>query len=242
MDAQDQEALEYETPQEFARRLGLNFNNYLLLSRGLTHRSYLNEHPEALEDNERLEFLGDAVLDFLVGAWLYNRFPEMREGDLTRLRSALVRTEQLAEFAASLDFGKALRLGCGESRSGGRQRQALLCGAFEAVVGSIYLDGGLEAVRRFAIPLLEPAIEQILFTHGDQDPKSSLQELIQARGFSAPQYRTVGMNGPEHERVFEVEVLVNGQVAGRGAGLSKQLAAKEAARTALEKFEAEPQA
>ena len=242
MDQPAQGAWEYESPQEFARRLGLNFANYLLLSRALTHRSYLNEHPEALEDNERLEFLGDAVLDFLVGAWLYNRFPEMREGELTRLRSALVRTEQLAEFAGQLDFGKALRLGRGESRSGGRQRQALLCAAFEAVVGAIYLDGGLDAVRRFANPLLEPAADQIIFTHGDQDPKSLLQEQIQARGFSAPQYVTVAQTGPEHERIFEVEVLVAGQVIGRGAGLSKQLAAKEAARSALERLEMEPDA
>ncbi len=132
MDSTESGVIETEPPADFARRLGLKFKNGLLLSRALTHRSYLNEHPEALEDNERLEFLGDAVLDFLVGAWLYNRFPEMREGELTRLRSALVRTEQLAEFAGQHGFGAAMRLGRGESQAGGRARQALLCATFEA--------------------------------------------------------------------------------------------------------------
>ena len=135
-----------ETPRQLAQRLELSFSDYLLLSRALTHRSYLNEHPEAIEDNERLEFLGDAVLDFLVGAWLYNRFPEMAEGSLTRLRSALVRTEQLADFAQKIDLGRAMRLGRGEAGSGGRQRLALLCATFEALVGALYLDQGVDAV------------------------------------------------------------------------------------------------
>jgi ribonuclease-3 len=126
-----------ESPRQLAQRLGMEFSDILLLSRSLTHRSYLNEHPEAIEDNERLEFLGDAVLDFLVGAWLYNRFPEMAEGQLTRLRSALVRTEQLAEFSKQLKLGKAMRLGRGEADSGGRHRLALLCATFEALVGAL---------------------------------------------------------------------------------------------------------
>ena len=129
-----------ETPQEFARRLGLHFKDVMLLSRALTHRSYLNEHSEALEDNERLEFLGDAVLDFVVGAWLYNRYPEMPEGDLTRMRSALVYTEQLANFGRIIGLGVAMRLGKGESQAGGRERSALLCDTFEALIGAIYLD------------------------------------------------------------------------------------------------------
>src|SRR5512137_1172662 len=116
-----------ESPAALSKRLGLAFKNSLLLSRALTHRSYINEHPEALEDNERLEFLGDAVLDFVVGAWLYNRFPEKAEGELTRMRSALVRTEQLAAFAQKLDIGLAMRLGRGEVQAGGRTRPLLLC-------------------------------------------------------------------------------------------------------------------
>ena len=135
-----------EKPQELAERLGLKFNDWLLLSRALTHRSYLNEHAEAIEDNERLEFLGDAVLDFMVGAWLYNRYPEMPEGDLTRMRSALVHTQQLAEFAAKINLGNALRLGRGEIQGGGRHRPALLCDTFEALVGAIYLDQGINAL------------------------------------------------------------------------------------------------
>jgi ribonuclease III len=241
MNLTTQGAVENEPPQDFAQRLGLPFTRYSLLARALTHRSYLNEHPdEALEDNERLEFLGDAVLDFLVGAWLYNRFPEMREGDLTRLRSALVRTEQLAEFANQMDFGQAMRLGRGEGQGGGRQRLALLCATFEAVVGALYLDGGLEAVVNFIDPLLEPASEQILSTNQDRDPKSMLQERIQARGFGPPIYRTVATSGPEHLKSFDVEVVVNGEVFGFGSGLSKQAAAKEAARAAIERLDLEP--
>jgi ribonuclease-3 len=242
MHATTQGDISSESPQDFARRLGLPFSRYSLLLRALTHRSYLNEHSdEALEDNERLEFLGDAVLDFLVGAWLYNRFPEMREGDLTRLRSALVRTEQLAEFAQQMDFGQAMRLGRGEGQGGGRQRLALLCATFEAVIGALYLDSGLEKVSHFIDPLLEQATEKILSTNQDRDPKSALQERIQARGFGPPMYRTVATHGPEHLKMFDVEVVINDQVYGFGSGLSKQAAAKEAARAALERLDLEPE-
>lgn len=232
-----QGAQQIEDPEHFARRLGLKFSNTLLIYRALTHRSYLNENPEALEDNERLEFLGDAVLDFLVGAWLYNRFPEMREGDLTRLRSALVRTEQLAEFASEQNYGRALRLGRGEDQAGGRKRKALLCATFEAVVGALYIDSGLDAVSEYIQPLLEPAATQILISNRDHDAKSRLQENVQSRGFGPPQYRTVAMQGPEHSRTFEVEVVVNNRVLARGKGSSKQTAAQAAAQLALENLE-----
>lgn len=222
-----------ETPQDFARRLGLSLSDPGLLARALTHRSYANEHVEALEDNERLEFLGDAVLDFLVGAWLYERFPEMREGELTRLRSALVRTEQLAEFARQINLGAAMRLGRGEDESGGRHRPALLCGTFEALIGAIYLSDGIPAVQTFIEPMLEVATQQILSARKEQDPKSLLQEWIQARGLEHPIYRTVAANGPDHAKVFEVEVIINGEVLGRGDGHSKQAATKAAARAAL---------
>mgnify|MGYP000073678948 CR=1 FL=1 len=225
-----------ETPQEFARRLGLPFTDNLLLNRALTHRSYLNEHPDALEDNERLEFLGDAVLDFLVGAWLYNRFPEMAEGDLTRLRSALVRTDQLAEFARQIGLPGALRLGRGEMEGGGRQRQAVLCAAFEALIGALYLNAGIPAVEAFVYPLLRQAVSDILSSNKDQDPKSLLQEWLQANGFKPPEYRTVAARGPDHAKTFEVEVIVNGETYGRGEGYSKQMAAKQAARAALKKL------
>jgi len=234
MDSTELGVIETETPADFDRRLDLKFKNEALLCRGLTHRSYLNEHPEALEDNERLEFLGDAVLDFLVGAWLYNRFPEMREGELTRLRSALVRTEQLAEFAGQHGFGAALRLGRGESQAGGRVRQVLLCAAFEAVIGALFIDQGFGAVQRFVEPLLEPVAEQIVANNRDMDAKSRLQELVQAQGLPAPLYHTIAASGPEHSKTFEIEVLVNGQVYGKGQGSSKQLAAQMAAEAALQ--------
>lgn len=226
-----------ETPQEFAERNNLPFTDGLLLRRALTHRSYLNEHPEAIEDNERLEFLGDAVLDFLVGAWLYNHFPEMAEGELTRLRSALVRTEQLAEFARQIELGTVMRLGRGEEDGGGRERLGLLCGTFEALVGALYINAGLDAVSDFIEPLLQPAAYSILAQQRDKDPKSLLQEAVQARGFNPPVYRIVSTRGPEHAKIFEVEVLVDGHSHGRGTGRSKQSAAKAAARLALEDFE-----
>ena len=151
-------ARDVEPASDLSRRLGLSFSNLALLTRALTHRSYVNEYP-AVEDNERLEFLGDAVLDFIVGAWVYNRFPEMPEGDLTKMRSALVRNEQLAKFARKLDLGRALRLGRGESSSGGHDRDNLLGSAFEALIGALYLDAGLGAVDAFVNPILEEARE-----------------------------------------------------------------------------------
>ena len=145
---------ESESAASLAQRLGLHFSSLHLLVRALTHCSYVNENQSATEDNERLEFLGDAVLDFVVGAWVYNHFPEMREGGLTRLRSALVRTDTLAAFARQLDLGPALRLGRGELVSGGRERDNLLCATFEAMIGALYLDAGTPAVEKFIEPLL----------------------------------------------------------------------------------------
>jgi ribonuclease III len=225
-----------EAPQEFAARLKLKFTDYLLLSRALTHRSYLNEHPEALEDNERLEFLGDAVLDFIVGAWLYNRFPEMPEGDLTRMRSALVHTEQLAEFGRAIQLGRALRLGRGESQAGGNARSALLCDTFEAVIGAIYLDQGIEAVRSFIFPILDLTSEEILINHRDEDPKSVLQEWAQSRGLGAPKYETRSTSGPDHSKIFEVDVVIGEEIYGSGTGHSKQIATKAAAQDALHRL------
>ncbi len=233
MDA-NQGNLALETPQEFAARLKLAFKNQLLLGRALTHRSYLNEHPEAIEDNERLEFLGDAVLDFVVGAWLYNRFPEMAEGELTRLRAALVRTEALAEFAAQVELGRAIRLGRGEEDSGGRKRQAMLCAAFEAIIGALYLDAGVPAVETFMADLLETTVAHIRRNGQEFDPKSRLQEWAQGQGYRPPLYRIVAEIGPDHEKEFVVEVVVNHEVRGQGRGSSKQSASKMAAQMALE--------
>jgi ribonuclease III len=231
--------VEEELPLIFAKRVGINFTNIGLLTRALTHRSYLNEHKSVLEDNERLEFLGDAVLDFLVGAWLYNRFPEMAEGQLTRFRAALVGNHQLAEFARKIDLGSALRLGKGEADSGGRERSTLLGSAFEALIGSLYLDQGISVVNQFLEPFLEDAVIGILSARRDQDPKSKLQEWSQAQGYGTPTYRTVSAVGPDHDKIFEVEVSINGHVYGMGRGSSKQIAAKISAQIALESLELE---
>jgi ribonuclease-3 len=230
----DQERL--ESPQEFNNRIGLGFKNTVLLTRALTHRSFINENPHALEDNERLEFLGDAVLDFVVGAWLYHHYPEMTEGELTLVRTALVRTEQLAAFARQLDLGRAIRLGRGEIVSGGRTRNALLCAGFEALIGGLYLDQGIEAVQVFFEPYLTQAVDQILVEGHPRDPKSVLQEWTQARGLHPPEYQTIKESGPDHEKVFTVEVTVNGVVDGVGKGYSKREASKVAAQHALDKI------
>lgn len=235
MDQQNNQCCK-ETPDELAARIRPALTDILLLSRALTHRSYLNEHPEALEDNERLEFLGDAVLDFVVGAWLYNRYPEMPEGDLTRMRSALVHTAQLAEFARSMNLGRAMRLGRGEIQAGGCERPGLLCDTFEAVVGAVYLEKDVEGVREFIYPLLESSAEDILINHKDEDPKSLLQEWAQGNGYPAPVYVTRGVTGPDHSKSFEVDVMVNGNVCGTGFGPSKQAATKQAAFSALGKL------
>lgn len=219
-------------------RLKVRFKDLSLLQRALTHRSYLNEHAEqSFEDNERLEFLGDAVLDFIAGAWLYHRFPEMDEGQLTRLRAGLVRTETLARFAQQFELGETLLLGKGEDESGGRTRRKNLCGAFEALVGAMYLDQGLETARAFAEPLLSPALDEILQSSSDKDAKSLFQEWGQATFGQTPLYRTVATDGPDHAREFTVEVLIGSTVVGRGTGHSKQVAAQAAARHALDAIE-----
>ncbi|HTP00013.1 MAG TPA: ribonuclease III [Anaerolineales bacterium] len=223
-----------ESPAQLAERLGLRFGNLSLLTRAMTHRSYLNENASAVEDNERLEFLGDAVLDFVVGAWVYNHCPEMAEGDLTRMRSALVRNEQLAEFARQLDVGQAMRMGRGEAASGGRDRDNLLGSTFEALIGAIYLDSGLEAVDAFVEPLLGGVRERVIMRAEIYDPKSRFQEWAQSERLGTPRYVTVNSSGPDHAKIFEVEVRIKEETYGRGAGPSKQIAAQVAAQTALE--------
>lgn len=229
------ESRDFESASDLSRRLGLPFSNLSLLTRALTHRSFVNENQNSSEDNERLEFLGDAVLDFIVGAWVYHRFPEMPEGELTKVRSAIVRNDQLAKFARTLNLGPALRLGRGEFLSGGHSRDALLGSLFEAVVGAIYLDSGLGAVEAFVNPLLEHVRESVLSKI--HDSKSLLQEWAQAQKLHSPRYRTISTTGPDHAKEFEVVVEVGGQVAGRGSGTSKHTAEQAAAHDALENLE-----
>jgi ribonuclease-3 len=224
-------ARDVESVSDLGRRLGLPFSNLSLLTRALTHRSYVNENPQAVDDNERLEFLGDAVLDFIAGAWVYNRFPEMPEGELTKIRSALVRNDQLARFARKLELGRALRLGRGEAASGGHDRDNLLGSAFEALIGALYLESGLGVVEAFVHPIFEDARDSIL--KEIHDPKSKLQEWAQAQKLGAPRYRVVGTTGPDHLVTFEIVVEIAGVAKGRGTGTSKSHAEHAAAQDAL---------
>ncbi len=219
--------------RELEARLQLDFEDKSLLERALTHRSYLNENPDVLRDNERLEFLGDAVLDFVVGDYLFRHLPDLREGELTSLRAALVRAPTLADFANELEIGRFLRLGLGEDESGGRQRVPLLCATFEAVVGAIYLDQGLPAVREFIERLIAPTLVEIQAQSLHKDAKSEFQVWAQAQFNITPRYKVVGMSGPDHARQFAVQVLVGDEVWGEGQGSSKQSAAQSAARMAL---------
>ncbi len=215
--------------------LGYTFRDLRLLQCALTHPSYVNEHPEnETGDNQRLEFLGDAVLDFIAGAWIYRRYPDFHEGRMTRLRAALVCTNTLARFARQVRIGEALRLGHGEEEGGGREREANLCDAFEAVVGALYLDGGLAVVEAFIGPLIEPAAKETLAVEADMDAKSRLQEWSQAEMGITPRYRIAAEKGPDHAKTFEAEVLLDQKVAGRGMGRNKQAAEQAAARAAWE--------
>ncbi len=216
--------------------LGIKFKDYSLLSRALTHRSYLNENPSiALADNERLEFLGDAVLDFIVGAYLYHRFPEMDEGELTSLRAALVRAKTLADFARQLELGQFLQLGYGEAENGGRERVPILCATFEAVVGAMYLDQGLEKVEHLVERLVSPALVTIMASSLHKDAKSEFQVWAQARYNITPHYEVVDSSGPDHAKVFTVQVKLGNDVWGMGSGRSKRRAAQVAAAEAMQK-------
>ena len=228
-----------EAAHRFEAASGLTFRDKTLLQRALTHRSYLNETRYLLQaDNERLEFLGDAVLDFIVGEYLYNRFPEMREGMLTNLRAALVREETLALFAVQLNLGHHLVMGRGEAESGGRERPATLCASFEALVGALYLDQDLEAVKALLFPLVEPALPQFVDIAAYKDAKSRLQEWSQNTFRATPRYQTAQANGPDHDKQFTVHAVIDGHVWGIGQGKSKQVASMAAAAHALEYAEA----
>ncbi len=226
--------------EKLESRLGLEFEDKSLLQRALTHRSYLNENPGLpWLDNERLEFLGDSILGFVVAEFLYHRFPEMNEGDLTSLRAALVRGRTLAEYAQDLDLGPQLLISRGEEAAGGRSRPALLAATFEAIVGALYLDHGLDAVRSLILRLTAAKTESIIEERLDRNAKSVLQELSQGRLRVTPVYHTIQARGPDHAREFTVEVLLGDLVYGTGQGRNKQAAEQEAARAAIAQLEHE---
>jgi len=219
--------------------LGVSFNDLPLLERALVHGSYINESPSLTStSNERLEFLGDAVLGLIVAEKLYQDFPHSNEGEMTRLRAALIRRDTLARMARAIRLGNYLYLGKGEEASGGRNKPANLAGALEAVTAAIFLDRGSAITRDFILRLLSPELQKVVSQGAGVDYKSQLQELIQAREQQAPVYRVVEAIGPDHDKRFTVEVRVGDTVLGRGSGKGKKAAEAEAAHSALERFPA----
>jgi ribonuclease-3 len=220
-------------------RLGVRFADERLIQSALIHRSFLHEHPEhgiGLTDGERLEFLGDAILNYLAATLLFERFPERGEGELTGLRSALVKTTTLAGFARELGLGGYIRLSKGEEQSGARERAALLADTFEALVAAIYLDQGIATAKGFVSPLFEQQLARIE-THGlALDYKSQLQQRIQAERNITPRYQVVAETGQDPRREYTIEVLAGAVQLGIGRGPSKQAAAQAAARAALEQL------
>ncbi|MBE0481117.1 MAG: ribonuclease III [Dehalococcoidia bacterium] len=215
--------------------LGVDFQDIVLLQQSLVHRSYLNENGDlSLPSNERLEFLGDAVLGFVVADQIYKEFPELSEGELTKLRSALVRRETLSRIALALGLGEYLYLGRGEEESGGRRRPRNLSCALEAVIGAIYIDRGLEATTGFINRILRAELEEAIEDKLISDYKSRLQQYIQSERKVTPSYRTVEEIGPDHAKLFTVEVLAGERVLAQGRGRSKQEAEMDAARAALD--------
>lgn len=214
-------------------RYGIVFHDVDLLTQAFTHSSYVNEHRNLkLSDNERLEFLGDAVLELLVSQFLYREFPNQPEGKLTKLRSAMVREDSLSKFAVECGFDQFVLLGKGEENSGGRTRPALLCDLFEAMLGSLYLDQGFEAANKFISTVILSKVKNGAFSH-EMDNKTALQEVLQKSGDVAIDYRLVKEEGPAHERVFWTQVFVDDRLIGEGQGKSKKLAEQAAAENAL---------
>lgn len=212
-----------------------NFRNPALWQQAMTHRSFANEQSFAVEDNERLEFLGDAILTFLSGEYLYIRFPDRPEGELSPMRAALVDQQQLYCFAQQLELSQHLRLGKGAEQEGARKSARLLCSAFEALVGAYFLDGGCDIgpVKDYVVPMFESAIAQTAKA-GAKDDKTRLQERVQSETGSMPEYVDIGSTGPDHAKAYAVEVQIGGKSYGRGYGPSKQKAQKMAARLTLE--------
>jgi ribonuclease-3 len=215
--------------------LDVNFKDEALLQQALVHRSYLNENSVLhLVSNERLEFLGDAVLGFVVANELYSRFPDFSEGELTKLRSALVRGETLTRIALSLQLGDYLYLGRGEEDSGGRSRSRNLSCTLEAVIGAVFLDQGLDIAKGFILKLLGSELDGVVEDKFAADYKSRLQQIIQSEHKITPVYRTIEEIGPDHAKLFTVEVLAGDTILGQGFGRSKRAAETDAARHALQ--------
>jgi ribonuclease-3 len=226
------------TLSDLERTIGISFTRKDLLRGAFVHRSYLNEAKGTLASNERLEFLGDAVLSFLTSHFLYTSYPEYPEGTLTNIRSSLVKTASLSAVASELGLGELLMLSRGEEESGGRNNHSLLADAFEALLGAIFLDQGIAAAKKFLTMFLFPKTKDIISQKRYIDYKSRLQEIVQEQSRISPTYRVEKSEGPDHNKTFWVEALVGDAVVGRGKGKSKQEAEVAAAENALEKHAA----
>ncbi|QED47504.1 ribonuclease III [Cytobacillus dafuensis] len=220
--------------KDFQKKIGIEFINEKLLKQAFTHSSYVNEHRrKPNEDNERLEFLGDAVLELTVSKFLFIKYPMMSEGELTKLRAAVVCEPSLVSFAHELSFGNLVLLGKGEEMTGGRERPALLADVFESFIGALYLDKGLDTVIEFLEKIVFPKIDSGAFSHV-MDFKSQLQELVQRDGAGVIEYKILQEKGPAHNREFVSRVSMNGKELGTGTGRSKKEAEQHAAQMALE--------
>lgn len=212
------------------------FNDQKLLKHAFIHRSYINEAKEQLESNERLEFLGDSILSFVVSEHLYKTYPQFDEGILTNLRSLVVNTKSLARKARELQFGDHLMLSRGEEDSKGRENESILANTFEAVIGALFLDQGIDAVKEFLNATIIPDIETFVQKKVFKDPKSLLQEYVQSKKQNSPAYKVLHEEGPAHAKQFTIGVYVENNLMGEGVGKSKQAAEEAAAEQALEKI------
>ncbi|EKD65281.1 MAG: hypothetical protein ACD_50C00142G0004 [uncultured bacterium] len=213
------------------------FRNAKLFQQAFTHRSYLNEVKEKTPSNERLEFLGDSILSFIVSTSLFNRYKEFNEGSLTNLRSLLVNTKTLSKIAQELNFGDLLMLSKGEEESKGRQNPTLLANCFEAYVGALFIDQGIEESSKFINSVLLSKVDEIIQKETLKDPKSILQEIVQAKKQKSPIYKVVEESGPAHDKLFTVGAFVGENMVGKGTGRSKQIAEENAAKVALSKLQ-----
>lgn len=216
--------------------LSIEPKNLHLIENAFVHRSYLNESSDFKESNERLEYLGDAVLELITSDYLYKTYPDYQEGMLTNIRAALVRTESLAELATSLNFPKLIRMSKGEAATGGTTNKSILADAFEAFLGSIYLDLGLTTVEHILKSQLFPKAKKVITGGLYKDNKSFLQEVSQARFKATPQYNLVSEIGPDHDKEFVMQVVINNQPYQKGSGKSKQAAQEDAAKNTLEQI------
>jgi ribonuclease-3 len=218
--------------------LGIEFDDLVLLTRALTHKSYSNERREQnLKDNERLEFLGDAVLDLVVNQYLFMEYPAHPEGELAQIRSVVVSAPTIAEKSREIDLGNYLLLGKGEEATGGRKRNSILADGFEALIGGIYLDQGLEVARKFILDLLITNINNVEQGNHIQDYKTLLQELVQKSSDQRPYYEVIKEEGPDHNKSFTVKVTFKDEILGVGRGSSKKRAQQSSAKEAIEKLD-----